>query len=171
MGNPAGVKRDFEALERRRQKGARLLARGLSQSEVARRLGVGHQTVNCWAKTLAQQGQAGLKKAGRAGRKPRLSEKELKRLEGGLLQGPEALGYETPLWTLGRVRHLIEQEFGVRYHRGHVWKILRELQWSCQRPEKRARERKEKAIQHWKKVQWPALKKSAKRRPHHCFDR
>jgi transposase len=164
MGNPAGVKRDFEALERRRQKAARLLAKGLSQSEVARRLGVGHQTVNRWAKTLAQQGQAGLKKAGRAGRKPRLSEEDLKRLEVGLLQGPEALGYETPLWTLGRVRHLIEQEFGVRYHRGHVWKILRELQWSCPRPEKRARERKERAIQHWKKVQWPALKKKPKKK-------
>jgi transposase len=93
-----------------------------------------------------------------------LSEEDLKRLEVGLLQGPEGLGYETPLWTLGRVRHLIEQEFGVRYHRGHVWKILRELQWSCQRPEKRARERKEKAIQHWKKVQWPALKKKPKKK-------
>jgi len=163
MGNPAGVKRDFEALERRRQKGARLLAKGLSQSEVARQLGVGHQTVNRWAKTLAQHGRRkGLKKAGRAGRKPRLSEEDLKRLEKGLLKGPEALGYETPLWTLGRVRQLIEQEFGVRYHRGHVWKILRELQWSCQRPERRARERKEKAIQSWKKVQWPALKKKPK---------
>ena len=115
--------------------------------------------MNRWAQALAEQGREGLKKAGRAGRKPRLSGEDLKRLEQGLLKGPEALGYETPLWTLWRVGHLIEQEFGVHYHKGHIWKILRQLQWSCQRPEGRARERNEKAIQHWKKVEWPRIKK------------
>src|SRR5438552_12797375 len=54
----------------------------------------------------------------------RLSEKDGKRLLTLLLQGPERLGYETPLWTCPRVAHLITQEFGVRYHEGHVWKIL-----------------------------------------------
>ena len=39
MGNPAGVGRDFEALEKRRMKAVRLLEKGdLNQSEVARRL-------------------------------------------------------------------------------------------------------------------------------------
>jgi transposase len=144
----------------------RLLGKGLSQSEVGRRLGVGHASVNRWAQALAERGREGLKKAGRAGRKPRLSGEDLKRLEQGLLKGPEALGYETPLWTLWRVGHLIEQEFGVRYHPGHIWKILRQLNWSCQRPERRARERKEKVIQHWKKWNGPGLKKSPKRRAH-----
>jgi transposase len=105
-----------------------LLGKGLSQSEVGRRLGVGHASVNRWAQALAERGREGLKKAGRAGRKPRLSGEDLKRLEQGLWKGPEALGYETPLWTLGRVGQLIEQEFGVRYHPGHIWKILRQLQ-------------------------------------------
>jgi transposase len=164
MGNPKGVHRDFEALERRRLKGMRLLGKGLSQSEVGRRLGVGHASVNRWAQVLAEQGREGLKKAGRAGRKPRLSGEELKQLEQGLLKGPEALGYETPLWTLWRVGHLIEQEFGVRYHPGHIWKILRQLKWSCQRPEGRAGERKEKVIQQWKKVEWPRIKKKPEKK-------
>ncbi|HEV2381085.1 MAG TPA: winged helix-turn-helix domain-containing protein [Terriglobia bacterium] len=164
MGNPKGVRRDFEALERRRLQGMRLLEKGLSQSEVARRLGVGHASVNRWARVLGEQGPKGLKKAGRAGRKPSLSAQDLKRLEQGLLKGPEALGYETPLWTLWRVGHLIEQEFGVQYHKGHIWKILRQLQWSCQRPESRARERNEKVIQHWKKVEWLRIKKKPKKR-------
>ena len=51
-----------------------------------------------------------------------------------LKQGPERLGYETPLWTCWRVAHLIEKEFGVAYHAGHVWKLLRGLNWSVQRP-------------------------------------
>ena len=164
MGNPKGVCRDFAALERRRLRAVALLKQGLSESEVARRLEVSHTSVNRWAWVLKKQGTQGLKQAGRAGRKPRLSAEDLKRLEQGLLKGPEALGYETPLWTLWRVGHLIEQEFGVRYHRGHVWRILRQLKWSCQRPVGRARERNERAIEHWKKVEWPEIKKKPKKR-------
>jgi transposase len=164
MGNPRGVARDFGALEQRRFRGIRWLEKGLSRSQVARRLGVAPTSVSRWARTLTEQGREGLKKAGRAGRKPRLSGEDLKRLEQGLLKGPEALGYETPLWTLWRVGHLIEQEFGVRYHKGHIWKILRQLKWSCQRPEGRARERNERPSSIGKGWSGRGLKKSPKRR-------
>ena len=164
MGNPAGVRRDFEALEQRRLEGLRLLKQGLSQSEVARQVKVSHQSVGRWAQAYAGHGLRGLRQAGRAGRKPRWSGEDWRRLERGLLQGPEALGYETPLWTSGRVADLIEREFGIRYHPGHVWRILIRLGWSCQRPEGRARERNEQAIRHWKKVRWPAIKKKPARR-------
>ena len=73
MGNPKGVRRDFDALEERRWEAARLLRKGLSQAEVARRVKVHRQSVSRWAKQLAKGGMACLKKAGRAGRKPRLS--------------------------------------------------------------------------------------------------
>ena len=104
---------------------ASLLAKGLSQSEVARRVGAHRQSVSKWAAELAAKGRAGLKKAGRAGRKPRLSAEQISQIEVGLKRGPQALGYETSLWTANRVAHLIEQESGVSYHPGHVWKILR----------------------------------------------
>lgn len=159
MGNPAGVKRDFDALEKRRMIGARLLQKGVHEAEVARRLGAHRQSVNRWARQLSEFGISGLKKAGRAGRKPRLSEADLKRIQEGLKRGPEALGYETSLWTAWRVADLIERECGVRYHSGHVWKILRNLGWSCQRPTGRALERNEEAIRRWKKERWPELKK------------
>jgi len=159
MGNPAGVRRDFEALEARRMEAARLLRQGVSQSEVARRLGVHRQSVIRWARQLAQSGRVGLKKAGRAGRKPRLSGDQLKQLQQALKRGPEASGYASGVWTTSRVRALIEEQCGVRYHEAHVWRILRKLGWSCQRPSGRALERDEPAILHWKKVQWPRLKK------------
>jgi len=117
---------------------ASLLAQGLSQSEVARRVGAHRQSVSKWAAELLAKGRAGLKKAGRAGRKPRLSAAQINQIEGGLKRGPQALGYETSLWTANRVVHLIEQACGVSYHPGHVWKILRRLGWSCQRPTGRA---------------------------------
>lgn len=159
MGNPKGVKRDFEALEKRRFEAMRLLKRGFNQSETARRLKVARQTVSQWARQYREQGQAGLRQAGRAGRKPLLDAAELERLEALLLEGPEAHGFPTPLWSCPRVARLIEDQFGVRYHEGHVWKILRALNWSPQRPVGKARERNEDAIRTWKRKTWPALKK------------
>lgn len=160
MGHPAGRKRDFQAMERRRLEAAKLLRRRVSEAEVARRVGVHRQSVNRWAQQLAEHGTAALKYPGRAGRKPRLGPADLRRIERALKRGPEARGYATSLWTTGRVAALIEQECGVRFHPGHVWRILRQLGWSCQRPVGRARERDEAAIAHWKKVRWPAVKKT-----------
>jgi transposase len=126
---------------------------------VARIVDAHRQSVSQWAAELRQKGRAGLKKAGRAGRKPRLSSQQLKKIEQGLKQGPEALGYGTSLWTSARVAHLIQQECGVEYHPGHVWRILRQLGWSCQCPTGRALERNEGKIQQWKQKRWPELKK------------
>src|SRR6202158_347885 len=169
MGTPAGVQRDFEALEKRRFQAIRLWERGHNQSEIARQLRVVRQSVARWVQQYRAQGKSGLKQAGRAGRKPRLSELPRGQLEKLLLQGPERLGYETPLWTCPRVRHLIEQEFGIRYHEGHVWKVLVGLGWSPQRPTGRARERDEERIQIWKTKTWPTIKKSPAGRAHDRF--
>ena len=162
MGNPAGIKRDFVALEKRRMKAARLLEKGYLEAEVARRVGAHRQSVNRWAKELAEKGRGALKRAGRAGRKPRLTGEQLRRLEVTLKAGPEQLGYETGLWTAARVAHLIETEFGIRYGKNHVWWILQQLGWSCQRPAGRAIERDEEKIRRWKKQRWPELKKTPK---------
>src|ERR1700745_4159920 len=124
MGNLAGVRRDFDALEKRRFQALRLWERGQNQSEIARQLCVVRQTVARWVQQYRAQGRSALRKAGRAGRKPRLSDQQRKQLTQLLLAGPERLGYETPLWTCPRVAHLIEQQFGVRYPEGHVWKLL-----------------------------------------------
>jgi transposase len=62
------------------------------------------------------------------------------------------------------VADLIAQEFQVSYHAGHVWKILRQLNWSVQRPAGRALERDEVGIQRWKSGRWPEIKKKRKRK-------
>src|SRR5262245_9117798 len=110
MGNPAGVRRDFEALEARRLQAARLLTRGVPQAEVARQVGVHRQSVSRWAQQLEEGGRPALKKAGRAGRTPRLTPSDLRRIERALTRGPEALGYDTSLWTAWRVADLIDRK-------------------------------------------------------------
>jgi transposase len=165
MGNPRGVARDFDQLERRRlAAGRRFEAGEFNNSEIGRRLRVPNQTVSRWRRQYQAGGQEALRQAGRAGRKPMLDAAQLDQLVDLLKKGPEAQGYETPLWTCDRVGHLIQQEFGVDYHSGHVWKILRQLNWSPQRPVGRAIERNEAAIEAWKRVRWPAIKKKPKRK-------
>lgn len=165
MGNPAGVKRDFVALEKRRMQAVRLLEKGdLNQSEVARRVHVCRQTVSRWADDFQTGGREALERADRAGRKSELTDADRERLGELLLKGPEKLGYETPLWTCARVAQLIQKEFQIQYHPGHVWKILVDLGWSCQRPVGRARERNEEEIRCWRRVRWPAIKKKPARK-------
>jgi transposase len=60
---------------------------------------------------------------------------------------------------------MIEKHFGVRYDLSGIWHVLRRMGWSCQKPERQARERDEDAIAAWRKADWPRIKESAKRRP------
>ena len=133
MGNQAGVRRNFQKLEKRRLLAAQLLRKGLRPAEVARRVGVQRQSVSRWARQLKQGGLRSLGYAGRAGRKPRLGAEDLRRIERGLKRGPWYLGYETHGWTSKRVADLIKQESGVKYDPSQAWRILRQLGWSCHR--------------------------------------
>jgi transposase len=162
MGNPAGVRRDFEKLEQRRLRAAELLRQGVHQAEVARQVGVHRQSVSRWAEEMKRGGKRALRKAGRAGRKPRLRPQDLRRIEKALKRGPEALGFEAALWTSWRVSYLIERECRVKYHPSQAWRILRQLGWSCQRPVGRSLERDEEKIRRWKRQPWLGIKKKRK---------
>ena len=162
MGNPKGVKRDsaqFAQLERRRMKAVKLFDQGMSQAEVARTVGVHRQSASRWHKAWQEQGSSSLKKAGRAGRKPRLTDENFRHLERALKEGPEAHDFGTPLWTTRRVAAVIQRLTSVQYHEDHVCRLLQRLGWSCQRPTTQARQRDPQAIARWRKVRWPQLKK------------
>lgn len=160
MARTKGQRRDFGALEERRMRAAALFLRGeLSQAEIARRIGVSRESVRKWYDAWRENGKRALKAAGRAGRKPRLSRRELAGVERALLQGARYHGYSTELWTLPRIAAIIEKLTGVCYHPGHVWKILRWLGWSPQRPVRRARERNEAEIARFRSQGWRRIKK------------
>jgi transposase len=139
---------------------ARMFERGATQAEVARRLQVSRQSAMRWERGFRKGGRATLEGAHRAGRKPRLTGQDLSAVEQLLLRGPTAAGYRTDLWTLPRIAAVIEQTTGVPYHPGHVWRLLRQLGWSRQKPTTRARERDEAAIARWVREQWPRVKKT-----------
>jgi transposase len=156
-----GKKRDRAELEARRLRGAQLLRQDVKPAEVARRLKVSRTSVGRWQQALEANGRRALRKAPRTGRPPRLTEVEKKRLVAALAAGAMAQGYSTDLWTLARVGKLIEKISGKRYSESGVWRLLKGLNFSCQRPSGCAIQRDEAAIRRWKTKRWPALKNTA----------
>jgi transposase len=124
-------------------------------------LGVTPPSVWRWHQAWQKGGRRALKAAGRAGRKSRLTKAQLGQLTRELLKGPQAHGFATDLWTLPRIAQLIKKRFGVGYHPGYLWWLLRRLEWTPQKPARRAKERNEAAISHWLTERWPRLKKRA----------
>ena len=147
-------------LEVRRRLAGKLLREGKGIREVGRLVGASPSSVKRWKEMIDKGGMEALKAKPHPGRTPRLSIRQKEKLKKVLLKGPVAAGYHTDLWTCRRVAEVIEKVFGVSYHPDHVWYILRSLGWSCQKPERRARERDEAAIQRWRHVDWPRIKKS-----------
>jgi len=143
----------------RRARAAKLFAEGLSRAEIGRRCGVSRTTAMRWERAWIKSGKKHLDPLPR-GRPNRLTDAKLKRIEKALLRGAQAHGFSSELWTLERVAQVIERVAEVRYHPGHVWRVLRSLGWSLQKPTTRARERDEVEIARWKKSEWPRLKKT-----------
>jgi transposase len=69
-------------------------------------------------------------------------------------------GCNTNVWTTARIAELIRSEFAVSYHRDHIGRLMHSLNWSHQKPEKRAVERNEPAIERWKRQDRPRVKKT-----------
>jgi len=135
-----------------------LIDQGMKPIRVAQALGVSPAAVTRWKQAWQKGGEKALAAKPHPGGKARMTAAQLRRLARLLLKGPRQHGYGTELWTLARVAEVIAANFGVDYHPGHVWKILRAMGWSCQKPERRARERDEQAIQRWRQQDWPRMK-------------
>jgi transposase len=136
-----------------------MFRRGKRQAEVARSLGVSAETASEWYRLWSQGGRAALAGAGRAGRRPRLSDEQLAAVVAALKKGSRANGFPTDLWTLARVADVIEATTGVRYGQTQTWEILRNrLGWTRQRPARRALERDDDAIAAWVETEWPRIK-------------
>jgi transposase len=163
MSRPIGTAAE---LERRRRQAVRAVKGGETQAAVARVLGVPRSTVTRWVK-LGQQPD-GLAAKPHPGSARRLSAEQHRQLARLLLEGAKAHGWSTDLWTTARVAALIERHFGTRFHHDHVGRMLHErLNWSPQKPERRARERDEAAIENWRQVRFPAIAEGTRQRDAH----
>ncbi len=95
------------------------------------------------------------------GRFPKLTAEQVRLIPDFLGHGPEAYGFRGKVWTTARVAQVIQQEFQVSYHKGHVSRLLKQLHWTPQVPVLRALQRDEDQIQRWRLEVWPRLRQQA----------
>jgi transposase len=151
--------------EGRRLRAFELKQQGWSQQRIAEALGVSKGAVSQWMKRAREGGGVqALKRQPAPGARPRLSENERARLPELLARGAQAHGFRGEVWTCERVAIVIRREFGVSYHPAHVSRVVRALGLSLQKPQRRAEQRNEEAIEHWKQKKWPSLKKGRSRK-------
>jgi transposase len=163
MGRPFGSAAE---LERRRIQAVAAVQGGESPEAVARVLGVHRCSMYRWLRS--SQHVDGLAAKPHAGPAPRLSPEQHRRLEALLLEGAKAHGWSNQLWTCARIRVLIQRHFGVLFHHDHVGRLLHErLNWSPQKPQRRARERDEVAINYFKRVRFRKIAAAARQRQAH----
>jgi transposase len=143
-------------LERRRLQAADLFAQGKTKAEVAYELGVSAQAASRWYARWLRGGTAGMRTA-RRGKPAQLGPAELAKIRRVLDRGAVAAGFDNDQWTLARVAEVIERVTGVGHHAGHVWRILKQMRWSLQRPARKAVERNEQEIARWVAEEWPRM--------------
>jgi len=151
--------------EARRLQALELKTKGWKQNKIAEALGVSAGAVCQWFKKVSEQGAEALRHTPPPGKPARLTQTQKEQLFEALVAGAETYGFTGQLWTSKRVAWLIQFKFGVKYHRAHVSRLLRqELNWSVQKPVEKATQRDEAAIEKWRTERWPELKKKPRRK-------
>ena len=153
-------RRDFAELEERRRKAGRLFAKGKTQAEVSRELGVSRQSTSRWYADWQAGGNRAPCSRRSGGSDAQARQEPARRRRGRAEQGPARPWLCHRPVDPSRVAEVIEATTGVSYHPGHVWKVLRQMGWSRQRPARRAVERNDEAIARWVAKDWPRVKKT-----------
>jgi transposase len=155
-----GTVRDFR--QWRRLRAFDLKDRGWRRRDVAEALDVSEVSVGHWLALARTGGPRALLSHPIPGRPPALSAAQRQMIPELLWHGAEAYGFRGSLWTCARVARVIEEEFGVAYDKGHVSRLLKQLRWTPQMPIRRASQRDEPAISHWREQRWPQLLEQAR---------
>jgi transposase len=140
-----------------------LKRRGWYQRDIAEALDASEEAVSRWLARARGGGPGALRARSAPGSPPKLSPAQRRSLPELLWHGPEAYGFRGQVWTCARIARVIAEEFGVRYHKDHVGRLLKALRWTPQQPIKRAIQRDEEAIRRWRDEAWPDLRRRARR--------
>ena len=140
----------------------RLGLEGHTAPAIAHVLGVDRTAVYDWICLWNEHRLVGLKEGHRSGRPSALSPVQKEQLVDIVESGPIAYGLNTGVWTSPLLRHVVAEEFGVRYHAGHVRKLLQALGCSVQRPTTRLVQADPRKQNAWVRYTYPNLKKKPK---------
>jgi len=136
---------------------------GMPLVDIAVAYGVNRKTVARWVTRFHKEGASGLQRKAGSGRRRKLEDLSEQGLLNIVLQGAEAFGYEADLWTVGRLRRVIADEFGVHVSKNTVWRRLRDAGLTYQKPEREYYEIDEEAREKWLREDVPKIRRTVRK--------
>ena len=152
-----------DVLEHLRMQAIRLWHKDKKVKDIAADFGVTPAAVYKWVKDYKKKGFAALKKRKAKGAEPKLSVKEVKKLVKMIRKTADNYGFDSPLWDCKKIQRLVLEKFKKSLHFSNVWRLLRKLGLSPQKPKRRAIERDEKEVKAWIRNEWPKILAHARR--------
>lgn len=135
---------------------------GRTSPEIAQLLKSPRSAVSLWLSNYEGHGIEGILEGQRSGRPRALTSPQLTLLADIVESGPIAYGFLSGVWTSPMIARVIQEEFGVEYHPGHVRKVLHQLGFSVQRPKRTLARADEAQRSRWKRYTYPNIKKKPK---------
>jgi transposase len=132
-----------------RLRAVRAVRRGTPVGTVAAAFGTDRTTIFRWVSRYRSEGKAGLHRKGGSGRPRKLAEVDGRLLWQIVLRPASDFGFETALWTVGRVHQTVAEQFNGQISRDTIWRRLREAELTWQKPTRRYFEVDEAARQKW----------------------
>lgn len=141
-----------------RSRAVRAVERGLPVGQVAEAYGVSRTTLFRWMQRFITHGSRGLERRAGSGRPRLLAAFDMEALNDIVLEPASRFGFETDLWTVGRLRQVIREHYGVEVSPDTVWRRLRDAGFTYQKPERRYFELNEEAREEWLRNEAPRIR-------------
>lgn len=146
-----------------RERAIEAVHEGLPKSTVAEAYGVSRLTVYRWLERFEAAGTEGLERKAGSGRSRKLRELTEDELQAMVLQKASHFGFETDLWTVGRLRRVIREQFAIDLSNNTVWRRLREAGLTYQKPEREYYEVDQATREAWLKNDVPKIRRAVKK--------
>jgi transposase len=137
--------------------------RGMPVGQVADAFNVDRTTLFRWLQKHEMNGQDGLQRKLGSGRPRLLEDLEEDDLRQIVMFPASDFGYETDLWTVARLRQVIEEVYEFKLSDNTVWRRLRDAGLTYQKPERQYFEVDEKARQKWLRTEVPKIRKTVRK--------
>jgi transposase len=146
-----------------RVRAVKAVKRGMAVGQVAFAFNVDRTTLFRWLRKYRTNGQDGLQRKRGSGRPRLLEDLEEADLRQIVMFPASDFGYETDLWTVGRLRQVIEDVYEFKLSDNTVWRRLRDAGLTYQKPERQYFEVDEKARQQWLRTEVPRIRRTVRK--------
>ena len=136
---------------------------GMSMNNVASAYQVNRSTLHRWVERYRTKGKQGLNRCTVSGRPHIFKEIKNETFLSIILKPATHFGYETDFWTSKRLRNVLHEQFHVSGSRWTVWRRLRNLNLTYQKPERHYFEASEELRAQWRKKELPKIKRALRR--------